>query len=326
MGSKRKRLERKKDFQKTKLKVGNSARKPDNHTDTSFKAKQILLPNQSIASTKDLAHSLLLVRHHSATARKEALVYIQNNLPSNPSHYKQIITATIPLITDQSQQVRTQLVAMLAAAADKQAGFLALHINTIVLYVHAAMTHIAPEIRASLTLLLSLLLDKAPQPFVKAHFVKTLRTFFPLMAWSLDKDVNRLAAASQASLSSISKRARPAHLATLRKLLAAVLEEHPTDTTDWTNVSRVHPNTHMYMVAEIPQAAAPYRLFDQDYAGSDVFTLKETELLSTEDLETRCKIMTDIFAEPLRKNLHDVLKEGNDVAREAKLCLQLLSA
>lgn len=48
MGSKRKKAEKQKDFVKAKLRVGKTAAKPDNHTDTSFIAKSISIPNQTI--------------------------------------------------------------------------------------------------------------------------------------------------------------------------------------------------------------------------------------------------------------------------------------
>lgn len=57
MASKRKRKEKQKDFAKAKLKVGKTAQKPDNYTDTSFKSKTISLPNQSIASSSNYGAS-----------------------------------------------------------------------------------------------------------------------------------------------------------------------------------------------------------------------------------------------------------------------------
>lgn len=150
MGSKRKKAEKQKDFTKAKLKVGKTAAKADNHTDTSFTAKTISLPNQSLNKKQatsalstskreevDLTHQLSLTKHHSSDTRKEILNQIQQHLPSNPSLYKQILTSIIPLILDQSQKVRNALMALFSACAKKQPGLLDLHLRSIILFIHS---------------------------------------------------------------------------------------------------------------------------------------------------------------------------------------------
>lgn len=107
MVSARKKKERRKDFVKTKLKVGKDKAKANNHTDTSFVAKSIHLPNQSIAKAANqdgasgsdnsqggtglgserLTHYLSLFRHHSPSTRREAVLYVQNQ------HVQPILTA-----------------------------------------------------------------------------------------------------------------------------------------------------------------------------------------------------------------------------------------
>lgn len=163
--SKRKKTEKQKDFAKKKLKVGKTAAKADNHTDTSFTAKTISLPNQSLNKknapvkssslsnntnvTKladvDLTHHLSLLKHHSLTTRKEVLTYIETHLPTNsPSTYKQIIQSCVPLISDESLSTRLLLVQLFNACAKARPGLLDLHIKTLILFIHSAMTNIQP--------------------------------------------------------------------------------------------------------------------------------------------------------------------------------------
>ncbi|KAM9907559.1 hypothetical protein OXX79_000873 [Metschnikowia pulcherrima] len=354
MGSKRKRSEKKKDFQKTKLKVGKTLAKPDNYTDTSFTAKSISLPNQTIAKKGvandeernnkgdvDLTHQLSLVKHHSASTRKEVVNFIEAHLPSNTSTYKQILTLTISLVTDQSASVRGAFVSLLSACADKQPGFLELHMRTIVLFVHSAMTHIKSEIRGSSTKVLDVLVQKAPLPLAKGHFVKTLRSFFPLLSWTLsgDKKALSLAVNTSDSLGGVSSKVRTHHLVVLERLLETALFEAGNDTgsfaIDWSKCSAVHPQSPRFLLPSNPQAYSQLKLFIDELPtnigqGSDTaegsFALSDIDNVSTEDQETRRKITYDVFLLPLRKNLANAVREGGEFGKQANKCLGVLDS
>ncbi|GEQ68364.1 hypothetical protein JCM33374_g2032 [Metschnikowia sp. JCM 33374] len=353
MGSKRKRAEKKKDFQKTKLKVGKTLAKPDNYTDTSFTAKSISLPNQTISKKApaavagtskkgdvDLTHQLSLMKHHSASTRKEVVNFVEAHLPSNTSMYKQILTMTISLVTDSSASVREAFVSLLSACADKQPGFLELHMRTIVLFVHSAMTHIKSEIRGSSTKVLDVLVAKAPGPLAKGHFVKTLRSFFPLMSWTLsaDKKAVSLAVNTSDSLGGVSSKVRTNHLAVLEKLLETSLFETDADTgsfaIDWSKCTAVHPQSSRFLLPSNPQAYAQLKLFidelpsNIDSSSSNTaegsFALADIDSVSTEDQETRRKITYDVFMVPLRRNLNNAVKEGGEFGKQANKCLGVL--
>lgn len=348
MGSKKKKQEKKKDFQKAKLKVGKTAAKPDNHTDTSFTARSISLPNQSIAKKVDahlkeqvdLTHHLLLTKHHSAATRKEVLNYIENHLPSSPSLYKQILTLTVLLVTDQSASVRRAFISLLAACAEKQPGLLELHMRSIILFAHLAMSHIQGDIRATSTGVLGVLIDKAPQAFVKGHFVKTLKGFFSLMSWPLsdDKKAVSLAVNTTLSLEKSSKKTSAAHLAFLAKFLETSLFEHTeknSSAIDWTAIVTVHPQTARYMLAANSQAYAPLKLFvtelpsnlavaQSGQVAEGAYSLADLDSLSSEDQQTRRKITHDVFLAPLKKNLATIVKEGGEAGKEANMCISII--
>lgn len=349
MGSKKKRAEKKKDFQKTKLKVGKTAAKPDNYTDTSFTARSISLPNQSLAKKSDahlttnvdLTHHLLLTKHHSAATRKEVLHYIETHLPSSPSLYKQIITLTVSLVTDQSTSVRKAFISLLNACAEKQQGLLELHMRSIILFVHSAMSHIQPEIRSTSTGVLDVLVEMAPLALVKGYYVKTLRQFFTLMSWTLtdDKSAVSLSVNTGSSLDGSSKKARLGHLAFLSKFLeAALFEQWDKNTSwsiDWTACVTVHPQTPRYMLPSNSQAFAPLKLFITEFPSNmhaaqsantaeESYSLHDLDKLSSEDQETRRKITYDVFLNPLKKNLTSIMKEGGEAGKEASSCMAVI--
>ncbi|EGW34277.1 uncharacterized protein SPAPADRAFT_54434 [Spathaspora passalidarum NRRL Y-27907] len=344
MGSKKKKADKKKDFVKPKLKVGKTAAKPDNYTDTSFIAKTISLPNQSIAkvtsgtgstnkSDIDLSHHLSLTKHHSSTTRKEVLIYIQQHLPSNPSTYSEILKTVIPLILDESQQVRTALIDLLKSIGDKQPGLLDLHLRSIILFILSAMTHIQPSIRHSSTKFLNILVDNCINSLVGSYFIKILKSFFSLMGWTLVNDKKQVSIAiTTTSIEGSSKKARIGHLQVLRNLLQKSLFQEETLDIDIENIISIHPQSYRYIIPATPNPFASLKLFVNEMPkqkgdvslGEDSYTVNDLDSISTEDLHTRRKIVVDVFKPPMVKHLNNLIKEGGDVGREANSCLLLL--
>lgn len=347
MGSKRKKTEKQKDFVKKKLKVGKTAAKPDNHTDTSFSARTISLPHQGsltrnaaavgvgVRSEAELLRHLSLAKHHAAATRREVLLYVEQHLPTdNPSLFKQIITAVTPLVADPSQSVRAQLALLLAACAHAAPGLLELHMRSLVLFVHAAMTHIQPEIRNWSSKFLGILVAHAGEALARMHFIKTLRLFFTVLAWPLvdDKRLVSLAVTSSAAAGPL-KSARIGHLSVLRQFLAAALSEPPAEALE--DVATIHPLTQRYLlpsrsrpfvslklfVKEMPAVAAQTSRDDVD---EGTFSLEDLATLLTEDLDTRRKVVVDVFLRPMVKNLDNLMKEGGEVGREAKGVMELI--
>lgn len=330
--SKKKKTEKQKDFAKAKLRVGKSKAKPDNHTDTSFVARAISLPHQSIAprsdqdAEKNFVHQLSLTKHHSSTTRKEVLKSLQQNLPSNPSLYKPLLTSIMPLVHDSSQLVREELAVLLKKCAESQPGLLDLHITAVILFVHSAMSHIQPEVRASSTRFLDIVLQHAPEALSRSYFVKTLRSFFTIMAWNLrdDKTSVSLAVTTSSSLGGASKRARVGHVAVLQHFLQSTLF-HSAPESPPVAVSYIHPQTSRYLLPVVSHPYALLKLFAPETPKSDdMYALATLESMATDDLDTRRKIVGDIFLEQLVKNLGNLVKEGGDIGRESRSCLALL--
>lgn len=345
--SKRKKAEKAKDFAKKKLKVGKTAAKADNHTDTSFKSKTISLPKQGLtrkndtdSQEPDLAHHLSLTKHHANTTRKEVLNFIELHLPSNPTMYKNILMATIPMVHDQSQMVRTALVSLLEKCAEKQPGLLELHLRSTVLFIHSAMTHIQPDIRNNSSKFLQVLLNHASAALVKSYFVKTMKSYFNVLSWTLsdDKKSLSLAVTTSSSVGGSTKKARISHLAVLKQFLTKALFEEKRDDDNDEGIISVHPMTERYLIpTDIPQPYEPLNLFvtvgharlDPSTKGlkeidDGTFSVKDLDTISAEDLLTRRKVTMDVFYQPMVKNLQSLITEGGEVGKEANGIIALL--
>ncbi|OCL04238.1 rRNA processing protein Ipi1 [Glonium stellatum] len=197
MGSSAKRKkEKKKDFQKPKLKVGKSKPKAANFTDTSFKAKSIVLTQQSLSTTapssaSQFSHHLSMLAHKSDTQRRESLAYLTSAILNTPpgAQLPQPVAVILPevqrLVLDGSNSVRLQLLKLLQSLPRAD---IASHADQILLYTRAGMTHLAGDIRLSSLDVLEWLLQVAADEVVgcAGGWVKTLKCFLSLLSWQTD--------------------------------------------------------------------------------------------------------------------------------------------
>lgn len=327
--SKRKKNQKAKDFVKPKLKVGKTAAKPANQTDTSFKAKTIALPNQlivrKVTSEQELIHQLLLTKHHSEQTRKEVLQNLEASLPENPSLYKQILASVVPLILD--PEVQPQLLSLLKKCATAQVGLMDLHIRTVVLFVLLAMSHIRNPVRNNSLKFLDILIEYAPLLLVEQYFVKVLKNYFSLMSWTLlnDKKAVSLAVTTALAQGGLAKKARPHHLQVLARFLKIALFDAPQTHDDMTDALTIHPQLFRYLVPTAPQVFAPLKLFVNELPKvlADV-SFADIDLVSAEDIQTRQWVFHDMFMPSMVKGLTPLVKEGGEVGREANNILALL--
>ncbi|KAB8336871.1 hypothetical protein FH972_021179 [Carpinus fangiana] len=198
MASSKKKKEKKKDFQKAKLKVGKTAAKADNFTDTSFRAKAIVLGKQSISAQRSadtstdqaarFAHHVSLLRHRSDTQRQESLAYLTTAIATTPpttplpEPVATLLPKLQPLLLDGTPAVRRQLLKLLHVLP---AAEIPAHAEQLLLYARAAMTHLSADIRLFSMDVLDWLVAAAPDDAVAAAgaWVKTLRCFLGLLGW-----------------------------------------------------------------------------------------------------------------------------------------------
>ncbi|KAF2479383.1 Rix1 complex component [Neohortaea acidophila] len=194
MGSSaKKKKEKKKDFQKTKLKVGKARPKNTNATDTSFASKSIVFKQQNLTeSARDsatlAAHNLSLLGSKNETQRKDALIFFtslcadhEETMAVSPTV---IAGKAMPLVLDGSAQVRTQLLKLLRALSTR--GDLGAVVDQLLLYARAGMAHLSSEIRLSSLDVLNWMLEGENALAVVSSaggWIKTLRTFQNLLSW-----------------------------------------------------------------------------------------------------------------------------------------------
>ncbi|KAF8338003.1 uncharacterized protein EI90DRAFT_3041280 [Cantharellus anzutake] len=174
------------DFKKTKLKLGKGKKLASNATDTSFKAKTIALPRQSITVRKgddipktrrNLTFDELVThaRHYSPGVRADTLRGFREILSENPSiitaSLGTLINACVKLISDDDASVRNALISFLSwllPIIPKSS--LKPHMPLLMLFTASALSHIFPEVRIDAVRLLDVFLEVIPEEVVGGCF------------------------------------------------------------------------------------------------------------------------------------------------------------
>lgn len=95
-----------KDFQKQKHRVGKAKPGAVNATDTSFKAKKLLLREQNVDKKVDWRMLISQASHHKPMARKEALSRLERLLPVEESHLRSFAECAARSMVDEDASVR----------------------------------------------------------------------------------------------------------------------------------------------------------------------------------------------------------------------------
>ncbi|KAJ4486240.1 hypothetical protein J3R30DRAFT_3445394 [Lentinula aciculospora] len=177
--SAKRRKEKAADFAKAKLKLGKGKQLPSNAIDTSFKARSIALPSQSIAIEKDdnapttrrklsLDDLLVNLKHHNPGARKDSIFGFRELFHAHweliDSSLPILFNATVRIIGDEDASVRKALLAFyswLIPRIPKED--LIPHASLILLFTSSAQTHIFPEIRIDAVRFLNIFLGYFPE-------------------------------------------------------------------------------------------------------------------------------------------------------------------
>ncbi|KAN0123950.1 hypothetical protein V8E52_002440 [Russula decolorans] len=178
----KKKKEKAADFSKAKLKLGKGKKLPANQVDTSFKARSIALPTQSITVEKDakvpttkrkltftdlVAH----LKHHNSNVKKDALLGLRELLEAHSDLVKSSLAslfgACARLIGDEDAAVRRALLSFFAWLLPGISEHdLSPHSSTLLLFTASAQTHIFPEIQIDAIRFLDLYLETFPNAVV----------------------------------------------------------------------------------------------------------------------------------------------------------------
>ncbi|QSS59452.1 pre-rRNA-processing protein ipi1 [Histoplasma capsulatum] len=321
--SQKKKNERKKDFQKTRLKVGKTKPKPSNFTDTSFRSQAIVLNQQSLttsapSASSQFTHYLSLLNSKSDSQRKDSLSYLTTAIASRPvnSPLPQPVSVILPslvsLILDGSNGVRNQLIKLLKSfpAPDMEG-----HISQLLPYVRAGMTHLAVDIRLSSVEIISWLVAIAGREVVSSPggWIKTINCFLSILGWHTEESVkwssNRASFGKTGSDGKPMVRTLQALAEFLRAGIGAAEDEseivgaNVMGDKEW-NFPLTQTSHHI-----LPTKSAPFaylNLFGQP---------KNEEGEMYETREDRFRIFSDRFLPIIERGINMARQEGGEIGR-----------
>ena len=326
MGSSaKKKKEKKKDFQKPKLKVGKTRPKNTNATDTSFSAKSIVFKQQSLSesgrdSTALFNHNLSLLSSKADTQRRDALAYLTavcgtQQTSALPQPVSVVVEKSQQLILDGSPQVRQQLLKLLAVLPKDELG----NIEKLLLYIRAGMTHMSGDIKASALDAMDWLLSLQPEAVVSCAggWVKILRTFQSLLSWHDE------AGAASGKWSST----KPTTNLGSSKLLVHQL----TTLARFLTIGLIRPDLNAERAAAAKRAAQCFPLWHVDahtmpkkgnpYAYLNLFgAARDVESEIYDDAEERCAVFLELgLRESFAKGAKEAKQEAGEVGRAAAM-------
>ncbi|KAI0800897.1 hypothetical protein C8Q74DRAFT_1314301 [Fomes fomentarius] len=177
--STKKKKDKAADFSKAKLKLGKGKQAPSNVVDTSFKARSIALPTQSIAVEKDadapstkrrLTFDALIAhtKHYNANTRRDAILGLRELLETHPelitTHLTPLVNSCVRLIGDEDASVRKGLLSFFTWLFHQvPRDELIPHAPVLLLFATSAQTHIFPEIRIDAVRFLDIYLEYIPE-------------------------------------------------------------------------------------------------------------------------------------------------------------------
>ncbi|PNS14825.1 hypothetical protein CAC42_2054 [Sphaceloma murrayae] len=339
MGSSAKRKKEKaKDFQKAKLKVGKAKPKASNATDTSFRAKSIVLKQQSLSanaptSTDLFSHQLSLLSSKTDSQRRDALASIINILASyktvDASYLSRpaidIITKARPLLIDASKAIRSSTLEVLKLLPIKE---VERNIQAIQIYVHIGLTHMAADIRMSTLDVLDWLLKAAGDATVSCSggWSGTIKRLSGVLGWQSEVTTGRgnvgvpvtqkgWTNVPRTKLEDTKLRAR--QISSLANLLETGLQSPDPETLTTLRqrqAALAFPlwNMHAQLMGNTPNPFVHLDLFAEAEATKDDDSVVIVDWLG------RQNVLRSTHASGIIKGISDAKKEGGEIGRAAR--------
>ncbi|KAG9125814.1 hypothetical protein FRC07_006109 [Ceratobasidium sp. 392] len=162
--SSKKRKEKAADFAKAKLKLGKGKKPASNEIDTSFKARSVALPNQTIRTEEHVTEQGVPTTRRRLTY-DDLLVHLKHY---SPATRRDALQGLRELLGDHSEMIVPNLGSLLGAVAKLIAddSTLTPHTPPLLLFTAAALAHISATVRADAVRIVSVLLERAPQTVV----------------------------------------------------------------------------------------------------------------------------------------------------------------
>ncbi|WFD21139.1 rRNA processing protein [Malassezia caprae] len=257
MGTKRKATPAT-DFTKTKKKLGKGKQVASNATDTSFKAKSIAMPQQSIMLDRTqsvttrrrqtLADLVQNTRHHSPGVRKDAVLGMLELITTYEglvqAEATTLLNSVLPLLSDIDVHVRAAVTRYLRTLLEQMSMEMFVpYTAPMLLLVTSAMSHITMAVRLDALSVLALLLDKVghmatdgwesgldTSASADRHGQRILMAFFAMLGVAADAQRAKAGITTKKSTASIDLRSadRLRVLRTLRHFLRVAADDMAT--------------------------------------------------------------------------------------------------
>ena len=280
----------------------------------------IILNQQSLSttapsSTAQFSHHLSLLTSRSDSQRKDSLSYLTTAIATrsvdNPFQQPLgiILPKLLPLILDGSNGVRTQLLRLLRTLPPNDVED---HIDQLLLYLRAGITHLAADIRSSALDILGWALEIGGQRLVSCAggWAKTLKCLLAMLGWPIEAS----AVAWSSNKASFGKsgtegKALVKGLNRLAAILTAGLisstEEDVEGSGGW-GFPLWHVERHL--LSTRTSGLSHLNLFGPP---------RDEESEAYEDREDRQRIFHMRFQQAIEKGLEDARGEGGEVGRAA---------
>ncbi|RDA82499.1 hypothetical protein CP532_6857 [Ophiocordyceps camponoti-leonardi (nom. inval.)] len=313
MGSSaKKKKDKKKDFQKPKYKVGKAKAKASTHTDLSFKTKAIAVARQTLSTTapsvdEQFKYYLSLASSsRSDKQRQEALSYLTSQLSDeprcNPVGTRALLIKLLPLVSDSSTPVRSQLLKLLRTLPRDEVKN---GVEHAIMYVRAGMTHLSSDISMDALSIMEWLLDVADSELIACPggWDKTLSTFCAMMGWSVSQSTGGWTGSAGVGLKGRNGQVLVRQMTALTRFLEAGFRG---ETAEDSKTSEYWDSLY-----GLPRSANAFAHLDLTGERRDA----EGDMYP--DREARQMIFQRRFLEPISKGVESAKKEGGPAGRAA---------
>ncbi|KAL4722428.1 rRNA processing protein [Fusarium chlamydosporum] len=222
--------------------------------------------------------------------------------PINPVGTHAVLVKLLPLISDSSTPVRSQLLKLFRELPSEEVRH---SVEQAIMFIRAGMTHLSADISNDSLGMMEWLLDVAENDLIvcPGGWVKTLNSFCAMMGWALTTSKTGWSSGTKAGLRAKDASAYARQIATLARFLEAGLRpeaEIPEDESEvWDNLYR------------IPQDSNAFEYLNLYGTRRD----EEGEMYPSRD--ARQRVFERRFLEAVMKGADQAKKEGGATGRAA---------
>lgn len=262
-------------------------------------------------SSQQFKHNLSIAStSRSETQRREAMSFLTSHLSSAPYPVgtQTILDKLLPLISDSSSAVRSQLLKLFRSLPEAQVRH---HVERAIMYIRAGMTHLSKDVNNDALSFLEWLLDAAADDLVSCPggWVKPIKSFCAMLGWNATGNSSWTSAPST-SLRAKDMQAYARQISMLSRFLHAGLKIE-------TPLPR-NPNAYWEQLTRLPRQPNPFAYLNLFGPRRD----EDGEMYI--DREARQRVFGQQFLEVVSLRADRTKKEGGAPGRAAAALDQVL--